>query len=369
MSGQKGDFMPIYTDKITKRLFIQFEFEGNTYKKRLPEGMTKRKAEKLETKWKHQLFFESNGITSERDILFEDFLVECFLPFAEQNHSKLTFERDLQICKSAIPFFEGMKMREIKAADVEKFKNFRKNLPTIHNRPRKPATVVRDLSVLSKVFSLAVKNDYAVFNPCSRVEKPQFDNVQNQVLSYEDEEEFFSSFRSEWARDICLLVLNTGLRQNDALGLSKFHIDWKRREIRLTQGKTQRIVEIPMNDTVYKLLSRRRHNGSDLFFPSPKTGKQGVSVKKACLGASSRAGIEPITIRTLRRTFGTRLDEMNFNDSTVAKLLGHTDLRSVHRYKRGKSILREAVCELEKKRSAKILPISQKDKKQIAVNY
>ena len=54
-------------------------------------------------------------------------------------------------------------------------------------------------------------------------------------------------------------------------GLSKFHVDWNQRLIRLTHDKTKRIVEIPTNDKVYELLNNRRHNGSDLFFPSPKT--------------------------------------------------------------------------------------------------
>jgi hypothetical protein len=64
----------------------------------------------------------------------------------------------------------------------------------------------------------------------------------------------------------------------------------------------------------------------------------------------------------LRRTFGTRLDELNFNDSTIAKLLGHGDHRSVHRYKRGKDILREAVKALENQKPAKILPLAKKEK-------
>ena len=360
--------MPIYTDKKTKRLFIQFEFDGLSYKKRLPAGMTKRKAEKVETKWKHQLFFEASGIVPAKNILFEDFLIEYFLPFAEQNHSKVTFDKEVLICKAALPFFRGKQMRQIKAADIERFKSFRANLPIQHGTARKPATVLRELSVISKIFTLAVKNDFLDFNPYSRVEKPKFDNIQNKVLSYEDEQVFFDSFESDWARDVCLLVLNTGLRQNDALGLSKFHVDWKQKVIRLIQGKTKRIVEIPMNETVHQLLSDRRHNGSDLFFPSPKTGKQGVSVKKACIGASARAKISQITIRDLRRTFGTRLDELNYNDSTVAKLLGHSDLRSVHRYKRGKDILREAVNNLEKRKPAKILPLGLKENKQVAVN-
>jgi integrase len=240
--------------------------------------------------------------------------------------------------------------------------HFRANLDTQHKTPRKPATVLRELSIISKVFSLAIKNDFLEYNPCSRVEKPKFDNIQNRILPTKDEARFFANFESDWARDVCLLVLNTGLRQNDVLGLSKFNVDWNQKLIRLTQGKTKRIVEIPMNDTVYNLLKLRWHNGSDLLFPSPKTGQQGLSVKKACLGAANRAKIGHLTIRDLRRTFGTRLDENNYNDSTIAKLLGHGDHRSVHRYKRGKSILREAVNALEKQNPSKILPLAKKEK-------
>ena len=181
-----------------------------------------------------------------------------------------------------------------------------------------------------------------------------------------DEANFLAEFQSDWAKDVCILVLNTGLRQNDALGLSKFNVDWSSNVIRLIQGKTQRVVEIPMNNTVNDLLQTRRHNGNDLFFPSPKNGLQGTSVKKAMLGACARAKIEPLTIRDLRRTFGTRLCESNVNSTVTARLLGHGDLRSVHRYERGKEIMREAVGLLEK--PAKILPLTRIMKTKKAIN-
>jgi hypothetical protein len=172
MSGQKGDFMPIYTDKKTKRLWVQFDFDGNTYKRRLPAKTTKKQAEKIETKWKHNLFFEKSGVVSDKVILFEDFLIEYYLPFAEQNHSKVTYDNKVRICKASLPYFGGKNMRQIKAAEVEKFKNYRTNLKTQHDTPRKPATVLRELSIISKVFSLAITNDFLEYNPCSRVEKP-----------------------------------------------------------------------------------------------------------------------------------------------------------------------------------------------------
>lgn len=236
-------------------------------------------------KWKHQLYFQTNEKPAARNIVFEDFLVEYYLPFAENNHCKDSFYKNVSICKEALKLFRGMNLRLIKPADVEKFKSIQEKTQTVHGVRRKPATIARELSVISKVFSVAVKNDFLEYNPCSRIEKPQFDNIQNRILRLEDEEKFFASFKSEWARDVCVLVLNTGLRQNDALGLSKSHVDWNLEVIRSVQGKTGRKVIIPMNKTVQKLLQARWQNGNDLLFPSPKTGRRGISVKKAMLGA------------------------------------------------------------------------------------
>jgi integrase len=331
--------------------------------------MTRREAEKIETKLKNNLFFELTGIETKKKMLFEDFLIEYYLPFAENHHSKMSFERSVHISKEALLLFKGRDLRSIKPIDLEKFKQIRENTPTIHNRTRKPATVARELAILSKIFSLAVKNDFLESNPCNRVEKPKFDNLQNRILKREDEEKFFASFNSDWARDICRLVLYTGLRQNDALGLKKFSVDWDLEVIRLIQGKTQRKVEIPMNETVQNILRERWSNGSELFFPSPKTGGQGLSVKKAVIAASKRANIGHLTIRDLRRTFGTRLCEMNYPSGVTAQLLGHTDNRSVHRYERVSNILKEAVSNLENTNRAKIVPLIQRNETKKAVNY
>ena len=359
--------MPIYTDKKTKQFYIQFDYLGQTYKKRLPKNITKSEAVKLETKLKNKLFFENNGMAETRQIKFEDFLIEYFLPFAEASHSKASFDREVLICKLILPFLKGKELRQIKPADIEKIKQLRATTKTQHDTVRKPATVLRELSIISKIFSLAVKNDFLEFNPCSRVEKPKFDNIQNRILRMEDEEKFFASFHSDWAKDICILVLNTGLRQNDALGLTKADIDLRSNIIRLIQGKTKRVVEIPMNKTIRNLINARWHDENNLLFPSPKTGLQGTSVKKAMIGACARAKIEPVTIRDLRRTFGTRLCELNVNTTTTARLLGHSDLRSVHRYERGKQIMREAVELLEN--PTKILPLPHNDKNKTPVTY
>lgn len=319
--------MSILTDKKTKRLYIQFDYQGNTYKKRLPEETSKSDAEKEEIKWKHRLYFQSSETVETRNILFEDFLVEYYMPYAENNHCKSSYDRDVFLCKELLKLFRGRTLRSIKPAEIERFKDLRTATETIHGKPRKPATVMRELAVVSKIFAIAVRNDFLDYNPMSRVEKPQFNNVQNKILRAEDEEKFFTSLKSDWARDVCIAVLHTGLRQNDVLGLKKENVDLDGKVLRLVQGKTNREVIIPLNQTMEKLIASRWDNENELIFPSPKTGKQGTSVKKAMIAASRRAEIGHLTVRDFRRTFGTRLDELNFSSSVKAKLLGHGDLR------------------------------------------
>lgn len=205
------------------------------------------------------------------------------------------------------------------------------------------------MSVLSKLFSLAIKNDLCDHNPVTRVELPKFDNTQNKILSIEDADRFFASFdpvNGQWAKEVCLVALFTGLRRKDIFNLTVFQIDLANQTIRLVQGKTKRIVEVPMNKVVSAIITKRMSNGG-LLFPSPRTREVATNCRTAIAGAVLRAKIEKVTIRDLRRTYGTRLHEMGYDDSTVAQLLGHGDLRSIHRYKRGTNIKRAAVEALE----------------------
>lgn len=344
--------MPCYKDKRTGRLFIQFQLKGVTYKERLPAGTTKTDARKIESKWRSDLLFRSHGITEQSEMLYEDWLI-TFGEYALSNYSATTYQKTLYVCAASLPFLKGKPLRAIRQADIERFKTARANLPTIHGKKRKPATVLRELSILSKVFSLAVKNDLCDYNPVSRVEKPKFDNVQNRILSREDEAKLFAHIHGDWTRDVCLMALYTGLRQNDILRLERCHVDWANNSIRLIQGKTQRIVEVKMNDIVRSVL-KSRWEGDRHFFLSPKTGRVGGSVRHSLHRAADRAGIPRITIRDLRRTCGSRLEDAGFNSATIAKQLGHGDLRSVHRYQRSGEIMQKAADSLVK--SAPNLP-------------
>ena len=348
--------MPIYKDSKSGTLFVKFDYNGASYKKRLPRGTTKREALKYEATWKTSLYNErSGGLREIQQIKFEDFLVKYFLPYSEDN--KKSFERDVIVCKFALEFFKGKNLRDIKPFDIEDFKVKRMKTLTPNDTERKPATVVREMAVISKIFSLALNNDYVDYNPCQRVEKPKFHNVGRRKLRDGDDEKFFAAFKSEWAHDICRTIVNTGLRQSDATGLLWSGVDWEEEEIRLVQDKTGREVVIPMNGTVREILQRRLAKRTcELVFPSPKSGGRGLSVKTAIKGAVKRSKVNRITVHDLRRTAASRLLDAGADHITIAAILGHTDLRMILRYAQSSKAKRKAVKSLEKRNRAKIVP-------------
>lgn len=338
--------MPVYTDRKTNRLYIEFQYKGTRVKERLPAGTSKTDAAKLETKIKNDLMFQSHGVETRSSVVtFEKFVSEIFGPVADK-FAPDRYNQTVLIVKAAMPYLKGKPMRSIKAADIGRFKQSRIDLPTKHKTPRKPATVEREMSIISSIFKMAVVNDVILYNPCGRVEKLTFDNIQDKILRREDEPSFFANMQSDWAKDVCKMVLNTGLRRNDLLRLTKFQVDRDQGWITLTQGKTKRRVLIPINAEVRAILDRRWSYKT--LFGSPKTGKQQGSVTTAMRGACIRAKIPVLTIRDLRRTYGSRLAEVT-EAATTARLLGQADLRMLPRYVRNLDLMQKASDDLEKR--------------------
>lgn len=323
--------MPVYQDRKSGRLYIEFQYKGYRHKERLPKGTSRKDAERLEVKVKNDLMFQSHGVQEQKTLTFDRFIAETFGPVAE-NFKKDRYDKTVAVVKAALPFFKGKPMRSIKAADIQRFKQSRINLETMHGTPRKPATVEREMSIISSIFSMAVENDKIDYNPCSRVKRLKFDNEMDKILRREDEDKFFANMHSEWARDICRIALYTGLRQNDIMRLTRFQVDLDQGLITLIQGKTSRKVYIPLNPIAYEILQRRMNGNSSLLFPSPVTGKETGSVRHAMQRACIRAKIPIITIRDLRRTNATRQIEEGNDSSIVAKNMGHSSTRMMQRY-------------------------------------
>jgi len=143
---------------------------------------------------------------------------------------------------------------------------------------------------------------------------------------------------------IVLLAYDTGLRAVDICRLCFSDIDWKTKEIRIIQSKTDVPLEIPVHNTVlnavaeYILNERPVSEAREIFLrsKSPYTKLSGsISLDGIIQRACARAGIakkERRSFHSLRRAFAVDLSNNGIPLPTISQMLGHTDINSDRPY-------------------------------------
>jgi integrase len=225
------------------------------------------------------------------------------------------------------------------------------NIPTKQGCKRNPATVNRHLSVLSKIFSLAVDAELADGNPCHRVKKFRLNNQRVRVLSAEEETKLYSALGdNELVKSIVTVALHTGLRRGEIFNLKWLDADFGRGLIQIRESKSDKKRVVPMNATVRMMLASLKRK-SEFIFPSPKTGGRLDNIKKSFRRAVLMAELEDFRFHDLRHTAATRMADSGTDAFTLARILGHSDIRMTARYTHATdSALRRAVENLDAKR-------------------
>lgn len=146
---------------------------------------------------------------------------------------------------------------------------------------------------------------------------------------------------------IFLTALRTGLRASDLSQLKLSDIDWTSKMIRVVQRKTAATLHLPLPTDVgnaiadYILHSRHISESPYVFlrlrdtkFRTPiEPTSFNYSLQKYMKAAGiERAGRDGRSFHALRRTAGTRMVTSGVPVSTVAQILGHTNIESSKRY-------------------------------------
>jgi integrase len=288
-------------------------------------------------KAKQEIFDKRLGMEEKGTDLLSDFLDQVYLPWSKAN--KKSWRDDAYTAPMLKQYFEGKALREISAQLVEQFKNDRLNTKTKEGTARRPATVNRELTLLSSAFSLAVKYDKAESNPCSKVDLFTLDNLRYRYLLPEEEPKLMAQLNGPRAhlRPAVIVALGTGMRMGEQLQMKRHQADFLRNIVTARNTKNGRPRDIPMNDDVREALAElcRDKGPNDYIFVSPKNKKSCLQeTKKGFHTACRLAGIEGLIWKDLRATFGTRLAEGGCDAFTIAQLLGHSDIRVTMRYVR-----------------------------------
>ena len=271
-----------------------FRVRGVRYRGSIPEARTKQKAEQAESKIKQEIFEKRFELEQKGTDLLSDFLDDVYLPWSKVN--KKSWRDDVYMVPMLKAHFEGKALREISVQLVERFKTDRMNTPTKKGTARQPATVNRELNLLSSAFSLAVLYDKAEFNPCSKVDLFPLDNLRYRYLLPEEEPRLMAELSGPRAhlRPAVIVALGTGMRLGEQLSMKRSQVDFLRSIVTARKTKNGRPRNIPMNDEVRETLAELcKDKRPDAYvFVSPKDDDERQrEVKKGFHTACRFAGI------------------------------------------------------------------------------
>jgi integrase len=325
---------------------------GVRYRKALPTARTKteaQEAERAELASIHKGTYGSAG-----SMLLSDFIDRHYLPWARTN--KRSVVNDEAACKVIKRFFAKKSLGQVAPFLIERFKRERKLTPVgkKKQRERAPATVNRELEILSKIFTMAEDNGMVASNPCRKVNKLRQDNRRTRYLIAEEEKRLMAALtgRRAYLKPIVLLAINTGMRRGEILGLEWKNVDLSRGLIYVTNTKSGKDRVIPLNQDARSALESLKRVGPRVFNVD--------WIKVAWASALTDARIDDFRFHDLRHTAATRLADAGTDAFTIAAILGHSTIQMSARYTHATDERkRRAVENMSRSQKSGHIPVTQ----------
>ncbi len=123
----------------------------------------------------------------------------------------------------------------------------------------------------------------------------------------------------------------TGARKSEILGLRWSDIDFENSGLHLPDSKTGRKT-IPLAAAALELFKGLLRGESPYVFPATKGEGHYVGLPKAWAKLKKRAGLDDVTIHTLRHSFASIAVAGGDSLILVGKVLGHVQTRTTEKY-------------------------------------
>lgn len=260
-------------------------------------------------------------------------------------------KHSLRIIKSIVSrFFVFLKNRNINDLNGISAGDIRDFLSQIHET--KAGSMDEVISTMKKLHQFLSLKGYKTDNYWLLLSSPRCrDHKVKPAMPNEDMILIINQVNRKKApgkRDFAILslALTTGLRAGDIASLTLTDIHWKELELHVLQGKTNKIVVLPLQSPVrdaladYILNERPESTCKNVFLRScaPYDAfKDGVSI--ACIFRKylKKAGISHIvndgkTFHGIRRAIGTSMVAKGVPVTTVSQVLGHQSIRATRQY-------------------------------------
>ncbi len=133
---------------------------------------------------------------------------------------------------------------------------------------------------------------------------------------------------------VVLADVYSGLRLSNVIKLRKHAVDLKHRTLSVVRTKSGKRLDLPINDTLARILETAMARSKTEFVFVNRRGKPYTrnGVSSFFLKKVAQAGIKDFSYHDLRHDYATRLLRNGVHLNTVSKLLGHGSLAMTQRY-------------------------------------
>lgn len=198
------------------------------------------------------------------------------------------------------------------------------------NEGKTLSNINRELTVLKRMFNLAIEWGLTSSNPVKRVKFFKVNNEPMRVLSEEELSKLYEA-ASPHLKPILLCAVSTGLRRSELLNLLWSDVDLKNDTITVRDSKNYDFRIISINPALKEELIRIKENcSSEYLFGF--NGHSVKEIKRSFETALRKSGIPVCRFHDLRHTFATTLVMKGVDLVTLQELLGHKSILMTKRY-------------------------------------
>jgi integrase len=236
---------------------------------------------------------------------------------------------EIMLNRHIIPVIGSLRVNAVRYADIDR----------LHRKITQTAPIAanRCLSLLSKMFSLAIRWEMRTDNPTKGVSK-NFEEGREVYFDAEALERLhaaLAAFPRQPSADVVRLLLLTGARRGEVLSARWSQINFKTGTWvkPSSHTKQKRVHRLPLNRQAQELLQRlhEKRGDSDYVFPGRAVGPQ-TDLKKIWRTVSIRAGLKGTRIHDLRHTHASLLANSGESLQTIGRLLGHSSPNTTAKY-------------------------------------
>jgi integrase len=229
-------------------------------------------------------------------------------------------------------FSENTKVADVRYEDVD----------ALHRRITKAGHLHRAnrvVSLLSKMFNLAIRWGMRETNPCRGIERNREHGRRRYMTPDELARivEAIAKFPDKNIADALRLLLLTGARRNEVLTMKWADVDltagtWSKPPASTKQNAPH---SVPLSAPARALLADRlghRADGQPYVFPGNGSKKHLVNVWHAWVRLCRAAAVRDLRLHDLRHSYASQLVSAGHSLTLIGQLLGHSQLQTTARY-------------------------------------